>query len=154
MVLHAAVFTFAFVKFAILESQSSNRELMGPSYMIARSAALTLHVDVALILLPVCRTLVSFARQTPLNGIVQFDKNITFHIVTGWSIFFFSWVHTIAHWNNLAQIAAKYNLGIYGWLAANLASGPGWSGYFMLIALTGTVVAPRAEPPGQLLYAN
>ncbi|KAH8897300.1 hypothetical protein GQ53DRAFT_507761 [Thozetella sp. PMI_491] len=140
MLLHAAIFAFAFTKFAVLESQKSNRELMGPTYMMARSAALVLHVDVAIILFPVCRTLVSLARQTPLNGIIQFDKNITFHIVTGWSIFFFSWVHTIAHWNNLAQIASKYNLGIYGFLAANLASGPGWTGYFMLVALTGMVV--------------
>jgi hypothetical protein len=70
-VLHAAVFAFAFTKFSLLESQASNRVLMGPSYMIARSAALVLHVDVALIMFPVCRTLVSLARQTPLNGIIQ-----------------------------------------------------------------------------------
>ncbi|KAG4218271.1 hypothetical protein PC116_g33249, partial [Phytophthora cactorum] len=95
--------------------------------MIARSSALVLHVDVAMILLPVCRTFISMARQTPLNGIIQFDKNITFHITTAWSIFFFSWVHTIAHWNNLAQIAAKNNLGFYGFLVANLVSGPGWT---------------------------
>ncbi|KAH8645839.1 ferric reductase NAD binding domain-containing protein [Xylariales sp. PMI_506] len=145
-VLHAAVFSFAFVKFAVMDSQKSNREMFGPTYMIARSAALVLHVDVALILFPVCRTLVSLARQTPLNGIIQFDKNITFHIVTGWSIFFFSWVHTIAHWNNLAQIAAQYNLGIYGWLVANFVSGPGWTGYIMLIALTGMILTSYEKP--------
>ncbi|KAK3689644.1 ferric reductase NAD binding domain-containing protein [Podospora appendiculata] len=140
VVLHAVVFAFGFVNFAVKDNLQMARDTFGPTYMIARSAALVLHVDIALVLFPVCRTLISLARQTPLNGIIQFDKNITFHITTAWSIFFFSWVHTIAHWNNFAQIAAKNNLGIYGWLLANFVSGPGWTGYVMLIALTGMVI--------------
>ncbi|KAI1088584.1 ferric reductase NAD binding domain-containing protein [Rostrohypoxylon terebratum] len=146
MVLHAFVFAFGFVNYAVKDNLQVARDTFGPTYMIARSAALVLHVDVAMILLPVCRTFISIARQTPLNGIIQFDKNITFHITTAWSIFFFSWVHTIAHWNNLAQIAAKNNLGIYGWLVANLVSGPGWTGYIMLVALTGMVVTSYEKP--------
>ncbi|KAI1826561.1 ferric reductase NAD binding domain-containing protein [Xylaria intraflava] len=138
--LHALVFAFGFVGYAVKDSFQGARDTFGPTYMIARSAALVLHVDVALILLPVCRTFVSIARQTKLNGIIQFDKNISFHITTAWSIVFFSWVHTIAHWNNFAQLAAKNNLGFYGFLAANLASGPGWTGYIMLVALMGIVL--------------
>lgn len=139
-VLHAMVFAFGFVNYAVKDNLQVARDTFGPTYMIARAAALVLHFDVAMILFPVCRTFISLARQTPLNGIIQFDKNITFHITTAWSIFFFSWVHTIAHWNNFAQIAAKNNLGIYGFLLANLVSGPGWTGYIMLIALTGMVI--------------
>ncbi|KAI1493844.1 ferric reductase NAD binding domain-containing protein [Biscogniauxia mediterranea] len=146
MFLHALVFAFGFVNYAVKDNLQVARDTFGPTYMIARSSALVLHLDVALILLPVCRTFISIARQTPLNGIIQFDKNITFHITTAWSIFFFSWVHTIAHWNNFAQIAAKNNLGIYGWLVANLVTGPGWTGYIMLIALTGMVVTSYEKP--------
>ncbi|KAK4457755.1 ferric reductase NAD binding domain-containing protein [Cladorrhinum samala] len=140
MFLHAILFAFGFVNFAVKENLQIARSVFGPTFMIARAAALVLHVDVALILFPVCRTLISLARQTPLNGIVQFDKNITFHITTAWSIVFFSWVHTIAHWVNFAQIAAKNNLGVYGWLLANFVSGPGWTGYIMLISLMGMVI--------------
>lgn len=134
------VFAFGFVNYAVKDNLQIARDTFGPTYMIARAAALVLHFDVAMILFPVCRTFISLARQTPLNGIIQFDKNITFHITVAWSIFFFSWVHTIAHWNNFAQIAAKNNLGIYGFLLANLVSGPGWTGYIMLISLTGMVL--------------
>ncbi|KAI1419508.1 ferric reductase NAD binding domain-containing protein [Xylaria sp. FL1777] len=144
--LHTIVFAFGFVNYAVKDSLQVARNTFGPTYMIARSAALVLHVDVALILFPVCRTFISIARQTPLNGIIQFDKNITFHITTAWSIVFFSWVHTIAHWNNFAQIAAKNNLGFYGFLAANLASGPGWTGYIMLVALMGMVFTSVEKP--------
>ncbi|KAI0178431.1 ferric reductase NAD binding domain-containing protein [Pestalotiopsis sp. NC0098] len=146
MALHAMVFAFGFVNYAVKDNLQGARDTFGPTYMIARAAALVLHIDVAMVLLPVCRTFISIARQTPLNGIIQFDKNITFHITTAWSIFFFSWVHTIAHWNNFAQIAAKNNLGIYGWLLANFTSGPGWTGYIMLIALTGMVVTSYEKP--------
>ncbi|KAK1767278.1 ferric reductase NAD binding domain-containing protein [Phialemonium atrogriseum] len=146
VLLHAAVFAFAFVNFAVKENLQIARDTFGVTYSIARAAALVLHVDVALVLFPVCRTLISLARQTPLNGIIQFDKNITFHITTAWSIVFWSWVHTIAHWNNFAQIAAKNNLGFYGFLLANLVSGPGWTGYVMLIALMGMVFTSVEKP--------
>ncbi|CAK7265102.1 hypothetical protein SEPCBS119000_001333 [Sporothrix epigloea] len=140
MLIHAMVFTFGFVNYARKDNLQGARDTFGVTYMIARSAALVLHFDVAMVLFPVCRTFISLARQTPLNGIVQFDKNITFHITTAWSIVFFSWVHTIAHWVNFAQVAIKNNLGVYGWLLANFASGPGWTGYIMLIALMGMVI--------------
>ncbi|CAK7563580.1 MAG: hypothetical protein SEPTF4163_001449 [Sporothrix epigloea] len=140
MLIHAMVFTFGFVNYARKDNLQGARDTFGLTYMIARSAALVLHFDVAMVLFPVCRTFISLARQTPLNGIVQFDKNITFHITTAWSIVFFSWVHTVSHWINFAQIAIKNNLGVYGWLLANFASGPGWTGYVMLIALMGMLI--------------
>lgn len=146
MALHGLIFAFGFVNYAVKDNLQVARSTFGPTYMIARSAALVLHFDVAMILFPVCRTFISLARQTPLNGIVQFDKNITFHITTAWSIVFWSWVHTIAHWNNFAQIAAKNKLGIYGWLLANFVSGPGWTGYVMLIALMGMVITSVEKP--------
>jgi NADPH oxidase len=134
------VFAFGFMNYQIKDNLKTARSTFGLTYPTARAAALTLHFDVAMILFPVCRTLISLARQTPLNGIIQFDKNITFHKTTAWSIVFFSWVHTISHWNNFAQISAKNNLGIGGFLLANFVTGPGWSGYIMLIALMCMVV--------------
>jgi NADPH oxidase 2 len=52
-----------------------------------------------------------------------------------YSIVFFTWLHTFAHWNNFAQLAIKNKLGFKGWLLANFKTGPGWSGYVMLFAL-------------------
>lgn len=146
MALHALIFAFGFVHYAVKDSLSTSRAIFGVTFMIARSAALVLHLDVALILLPVCRTFISIMRQTPLNGIIQFDKNITFHMTTAWSIFFFSWVHTIAHWFNFGHVAIQNKLGFWGWMVANFATGPGWSGYFMLIALTGMVLTSYEKP--------
>jgi hypothetical protein len=118
------------------DTSIGSRKQFGFTFPVARSAALVLHVDVAFILFPVCRNLISMARRTPLNDVIPFDKNITFHKLVAWAIVFFSWLHTVAHWNNLARFSAGNNLGFMGFILANLATGPGWSGYVMLIALT------------------
>lgn len=86
------------------------------------------------------------ARRTPLNDIIPFDKNITFHKLVAWAIVFFSWVHTIAHWNNLARFAAFNELGFMGFILANLATGPGWSGYVMLFALMSIAITAAEKP--------
>lgn len=139
VLLHGMVFSFGFMNYYLKDTLTGARSIFGISYSIARAAALTLHVDVALILLPVCRSLISLARQTPLNGVIQLDKHVTFHKLVAWSIVFFSWVHTLAHWNNYAQLAAKEKLGFVGFLLANLVTGPGWSGYIMLTCLMAMV---------------
>ena len=51
--------------------------LIIPPPTTARSAALVLHVDVALILLPLCRNYISFLRRTPFYDIIPFDKVLT-----------------------------------------------------------------------------
>ncbi|KAH0609316.1 uncharacterized protein H6S33_012802 [Morchella sextelata] len=146
ILLHMLVFGFGFIHYTLKDTLVGAREVFGITLPIARASALVLHVDVALILLPVCRNLISMARQTALNGIIQFDKNITFHKMTAWSIVFFSWLHTIAHWNNFAQLAIKNNLGFVGWLQANFVSGPGWTGYIMLISLMIMAVTAMEKP--------
>ena len=138
--LHLMVYAFGFLNFFLKDNLTQARATFGITYSIARAAALVLHLDIALLLFPVCRTLISLLRQTPLNGIIQFDKNITFHKLIAWSIVFFSWVHTIAHWNNYAQLAIKNNLGFKGWLLGNFVTGPGWSGYVMITVLMLMVV--------------
>jgi NADPH oxidase 2 len=146
MISHLGIFIFGILNYQLKDNLNTARATFGETYVIARAAALVLHFDVALILFPVCRTLISFGRQTPLNGIIQFDKNITFHKLVAWSIVLFTWVHTIAHWNNFAQLSAKNNLGFKGFLLANFVTGPGWSGYVMLFALM-AMVATSIEKP-------
>lgn len=143
---HIMVFIFGFLNYTLKDNLKDARATYTETYSVARSAALVLHFDVALILFPVCRTLISLLRQTPLNGIIQFDKNITFHKLVAWSIFIFSWVHTIAHLNNVAQLSAKNKQGFVGFLRAGFLTGPTWTGWIMLIALTAMVATSFEKP--------
>lgn len=143
---HAMVFGFGFVNYSMNDNLTQARATFGITYSIARAAALVLHFDVALILLPVCRTLISLLRQTPLNGIIQFDKNISFHKLVAYSIVFFTWLHTTAHWHNFARLAAEEKVGFVGFLKINFLTGPGWSGYVMLVSLMLMLVTSVEKP--------
>ncbi|QKX64063.1 uncharacterized protein TRUGW13939_11236 [Talaromyces rugulosus] len=146
ILVHVMIFVFGFTNYGFKDNLNNARATYTWTYMVARAAALCLHTDVALILFPVCRTLISLMRQTPLNGIIQFDKNITFHKLVAWSIVFFTWVHTIAHLNNVAQLSAKNNQGFVGFLRAGFLTGPTWTGWIMLISLMAMVFTSLESP--------
>ena len=135
VLVHGMVFGFGFMNYYLKDNLTTARATFGLGYPIARAAALVLHFDIALLILPVCRTLISLLRQTPLNGIIPFDKNISFHKLVAYSIVFFTWVHTCAHWSNFAKLAIKQKIGFVGFLKINFMTGPGWTGYIMLFTL-------------------
>ncbi|KAL5514066.1 hypothetical protein ACEPAG_2827 [Sanghuangporus baumii] len=148
--LHIFVFTFGWLHYANKDNLVGSRATFGITFVIARTAALVLHVDVIFILLPVCRNFISFLRRTALNDIIPFDKNITFHKAVGWSIAFFSFVHIAAHMVNYAKLAIAdtdaHNTGqrIVVFILANIVTGPGWTGWIMTFSL-GTMLFFAAE---------
>ncbi|CAG8437210.1 9363_t:CDS:2 [Funneliformis caledonium] len=133
--LHGLVFSLAFLNFFFSDNLTQARATFGITYSFARSAALVLHVDAAMILFPVCRNLISVFRATPLNNIIPFDENIEFHKAIGWSILTFTLIHTVSHWINFLNVAKNDPSPIVFWLKLNFLSGPGATGYVMLIAL-------------------
>ncbi|TIB99426.1 NADPH oxidase B [Wallemia mellicola] len=111
------------------------RTIFGKSFVSAKSAALCLHINIAFILFPVCRTLVSFARSTPLGQVIPFDKNIDFHKIVGYAICFFTVIHVLSHQSNFARLAIHNGTGFKGFFFSNFASGPGATGWIMLLCL-------------------
>ena len=100
-----------------------------------------LHVDVIFILLPICRNFISMLRRTPLNQVIPFDKSVTFHKATAWSMVFWTVVHVVAHMVNFGRLAkadpnAKGAGGVaVAFLSANFATGPGVTGWIMTACL-------------------
>lgn len=137
--LHLLVAVFGFMHYQLKDNAEGARAVFGITFPIARTAALVLHVDVIFILLPVCRNFVSILRRTALNDIIPFDKNITLHKATGWSIVVGSAVHTLAHMVNFTKfaIASFETTGdrVKGFFAANFLTGPGATGWIMWVAL-------------------
>ncbi|CAG8568609.1 3572_t:CDS:2 [Dentiscutata heterogama] len=138
--LHILVFFMAFLNYLFNDDLENARQTFGLTYVIARSSALVLHIDVAMILFPVCRNLITLLRATPLNGIIPFDNHLEFHQIIGWSILFFTIVHVVSHWINFYELSKASNGGIGMWFQLNFASGPGATGYVMLICLIIMVV--------------
>ncbi|PFH48925.1 hypothetical protein AMATHDRAFT_148777 [Amanita thiersii Skay4041] len=137
--LHLIVAVLGFAHYQIKDNLNTARATFGITFAIARTAALVLHVDVIFILLPVCRNFISLLRRTPLNSIIPFDKNITFHKATAWSIVAGTVVHVVAHMVNFGRLAAATSTsaasGVAEFFMLNFVSGPGLTGWIMTIAL-------------------
>lgn len=145
LLLHLLVAIMGTLHYGLKSNLSGARATFGSTFVIARSAALVLHVDVIFILLPICRNFISMLRRTPLNDVIPFDKNITFHKSVAWSIVFFTAVHVGAHMVNFAILAkvkaANDSPGelIKEFLLVNFTTGPGLTGWIMTAALAAMV---------------
>eukprot|EP00834_Sanchytrium_tribonematis_P003902 NODE_169_length_14535_cov_0.769881.p4 type:complete len:573 gc:universal NODE_169_length_14535_cov_0.769881:14350-12632(-) len=73
------------------------RVVLKKALPFARIGAGLLMFNSALILFPVCRTLISTLRRTILNTVIPFDKNIVFHKFVGFHIVIFTALHIGAH---------------------------------------------------------
>jgi len=141
ILLHLLVLGFGFINYELSDNYTIARKTFGVTFATARAAALMLHVDVIFILFPVCRNFVSLLRRTSLNSFVPFDKNITFHKATGWSMVVGTTIHILAHMVNFAELAmvdpdAKTaGQRIAAFLAINFTTGPGVTGWIMTAAL-------------------
>ncbi|KAI0071776.1 hypothetical protein K474DRAFT_568109 [Panus rudis PR-1116 ss-1] len=145
VILHLLLLGFGAMNFALGDRLSIARNTFGVTYVIARSAALVLQVDVAFILLPVCRNFITLLRHTPLNqGIIPLDKSMSFHKATGWAIVAASIIHIVAHMVNFAQLALlpvreTTTQRIVLFVRANFTTGPGATGWIMTIVLAAMV---------------
>ncbi|ESW31928.1 hypothetical protein PHAVU_002G279700 [Phaseolus vulgaris] len=88
------LFAYKFVQYR----RKAAYEVMGHCVCMAKGAAETLKLNMALILLPVCRNTITWLRnKTKLGAVVPFDDNINFHMVIAVAIAFGVGVHAIYH---------------------------------------------------------
>ncbi|GAA6056169.1 hypothetical protein JCM3770_004241 [Rhodotorula araucariae] len=115
------------------------RAELGSTYVIARASAFVLHVDIAFILLPVCRSFITLIRRTPINRAVPFDKSVSFHQIVAYSVIFWAVVHTAAHMLNSWWLAATMTAAtgecLLEALMINVSTGPFITGWIMLVFL-------------------
>ncbi|KAK7038179.1 FAD-binding FR-type domain-containing protein [Favolaschia claudopus] len=139
--LHVIATILAALHYSLKDNLNGARASFGPTFVIARSAAVCLHIDVIFILLPVCRNFISIMRRTPIGSVIPFDENLSLHKATGWAIFWGSLVHTLAHVVNLYRLTmADTSANTAGkkvafFIYANFIIGPLWTGWLMWIAL-------------------
>ncbi|KAK7318171.1 hypothetical protein RJT34_02870 [Clitoria ternatea] len=69
------LFTWKFIQY----KQKDAFEIMGYCLLTAKGAAEILKFNMALILLPVCRNIITWLRSTKLGYAIPFDDNINFH---------------------------------------------------------------------------
>uniref|UniRef100_A0A0K0DSC4 NAD(P)H oxidase (H2O2-forming) n=1 Tax=Strongyloides stercoralis TaxID=6248 RepID=A0A0K0DSC4_STRER len=88
------------------------RRVLGTGIAITRGAAAAISFSMSLILLTVCRNLITVIRVTPIGEYIPLDSAIVFHKIIGYTIAFFSAVHTIGHLVNFYNIATQSQEGL------------------------------------------
>lgn len=121
--------------------------IMGYCVCIAKGAAETLKLNMALILIPVCRNTLTWLRSTILSSIIPFDDNINFHKIIALAITIATFVHTIMHVTcDFPRLITcpreKFELMLgpnFNYKQPNLVtlliSPPGWTGVLMVIIM-------------------
>ncbi|KAH6794805.1 NADPH/respiratory burst oxidase protein D [Perilla frutescens var. hirtella] len=85
------------VKYAEYKKKDAFK-VMGHCVCMAKGAAETLKLNMALILLPMCRNTITWLRnRTTLGAVVPFDDNINFHMVIAVAIGIGVGIHGISH---------------------------------------------------------
>uniref|UniRef100_A0A7M4ERJ5 NADPH oxidase 1 n=1 Tax=Crocodylus porosus TaxID=8502 RepID=A0A7M4ERJ5_CROPO len=101
------LFVYYFLMFDMDEKFYYTREILGSALAWARASAKCLNFNSMLILLPVCRNLLSFLRGTcslcRRTMRKQLDHNLTFHKLLAYMLAIMTAVHTIAHLFNLER---------------------------------------------------
>ncbi|XP_072954122.1 putative respiratory burst oxidase homolog protein H [Typha angustifolia] len=93
LTLNIALFVWKFEQY----KRRAAFEVMGYCVCVAKGAAETLKLNMALILIPVCRNTLTRLRSTSLSNIIPFDDNINFHKVIALAIATGTIVHTLSH---------------------------------------------------------
>ncbi|KAL9335503.1 hypothetical protein Peur_072684 [Populus x canadensis] len=94
IVVMASLFAYKYIQYRRREAY----EVMGHCVCMAKGAAETLKLNMALILLPVCRNTLTWLRnKTKLGVVVPFDDNLNFHKVIAVGIAVGVGIHGISH---------------------------------------------------------
>src|SRR5437764_1553305 len=99
---HIGLFAYGFIKQRD-DPELSDLTAIGLSVTTSRGAGLCLAFDGALILLPICRNIISYLRLTFLNNVIPFDENIWFHRQCAYSMLLWTLVHTFSHYINFMR---------------------------------------------------
>ncbi|XDV32853.1 hypothetical protein PO909_003550 [Leuciscus waleckii] len=117
MMVWVAVNVFLFWRSFMLYFSGSQyyylHQMLGLGLCISRASASVLNLNCSLVLLPMCRLLLSFLRgsQRVTSRRVRrlLDKSKTFHVACGVTICVFSVVHVCAHLVNMVSFSVRYS---------------------------------------------
>ncbi|KAI3742391.1 hypothetical protein L1987_60071 [Smallanthus sonchifolius] len=93
LLINVTLFTWKFLQYTKLPTF----QVMGYCVCLAKGAGETLKLNMALILLPVCRKTLTGLRETWLSKLLPFDDNINFHKLISVAIVIGTVIHTVAH---------------------------------------------------------
>ena len=106
-VITIALFVERFVFYAFMGEHRDLRHIMGIGIAITRGAAASLSFSYSILLLTVCRNLITKMKEWALNQYIPLDSNIHFHKIVACTALFFSVMHSIGHLVNFYHVGTQ-----------------------------------------------
>ncbi|XP_033114132.1 dual oxidase 1-like, partial [Anneissia japonica] len=93
--------------YSIEREHTGLRTIAGYGVSITRGAASVMLFTYSLLLLTMCRNLITKLRQTFVNRFIPFDSAVCFHKIVAFSALFFTIIHCVGHALNFYHIATQ-----------------------------------------------
>ncbi|XP_062502786.1 dual oxidase-like isoform X1 [Corticium candelabrum] len=93
--------------FSVEREHAGLRRIAGYGVSITRGAASTMAFTYSVILLPMCRNMITYLRETPLNRFVPFDSLHGFHQHIAIAALLYTLLHIIGHALNFYHISTQ-----------------------------------------------
>jgi len=102
-----ALFMERFVYYAFMAEHRDLRHVMGIGIAVTRGAASSLSFCYSLLLLTVCRNLITKMKEWAFNQYIPLDSNIIFHKIVACTALFFSVLHSVGHLCNFYHVSTQ-----------------------------------------------
>lgn len=103
----ALLFAERFYRYAVEQEHRGWRSIAGYGVSLTRGAAAGMSFAFSLLLLTMCRNIITKLRETVLNLYIPFDYNVAFHKVVAYTALFFSMLHIIGYCFNFYHVATQ-----------------------------------------------
>ena len=108
---HLTAFAYGLSYHDAHEGFITARPTLGMSFPIARAASFVMRVDLAVLIIPTCRRLVSVIRRRILHNSIDLANVIFVHKLASSSLVIFAYLHSVAYTYSLAKHAVEQENG-------------------------------------------
>jgi len=106
-VITLACFAERFIHYGFMAEHSDLRHVMGIGIAITRGSAAAMSWSYSILLLTVCRNLITKMKEWAVNQYIPLDSNIVFHKIVACTALFFSILHSCGHLVNFYHVATQ-----------------------------------------------
>ena len=102
-----ALFVERFMHFSFMSEHTDLRKIMGVGIAVTRGAANSLSFCYCLLLLTVCKNLLTKLKEHSFHQYIPLDSSLQFHKICAGTAFFFSTIHSVGHLVNFYHVATQ-----------------------------------------------
>ncbi|KAL1137627.1 hypothetical protein AAG570_009323 [Ranatra chinensis] len=101
------LFVERFIHYSFLAEHTDLRHIMGVGIAITRGSAASLSFCYSLVLLTMCRNLLTKLKEFSIQQYIPLDAHIQFHKIAACTALFFSLLHTVGHIVNFYHVSTQ-----------------------------------------------